>query len=201
MEKKLRIGLIGIGGMGSHHLFTSHAENPRVQIVALCDLIEERCTNAIKRLGIDGISVYTDFREMIDKEDLDAVDIATPNNFHSIIAVYAMEHGLHVFCEKPDAVSVEEAQKMKEASEKYGKVLMVMRNNRYYENSQYLKKYIESGVHGGKGSDAHKAAVVGDTVGDPFKDTSGPAINILIKLLSMVSIVFAALVVNFSIIK
>ena len=112
MEKKLRIGLIGIGGMGSHHLFTSHAENPRVQIVALCDLIEERCTNAIKRLGIDGISVYTDFREMIDKEDLDAVDIATPNNFHSIIAVYAMEHGLHVFCEKPDAVSVEEAQKM-----------------------------------------------------------------------------------------
>ena len=61
------------------------------------------------------------------------------------------------------------------------------------------KKYIESGVHGGKGSDQHKAAVVGDTVGDPFKDTSGPAINILIKLLSMVSIVFAALVVKYSI--
>ena len=60
------------------------------------------------------------------------------------------------------------------------------------------KKYIESGVCGGKGSENHKAAVVGDTVGDPFKDTAGPAINILIKLLSMVSIVFAALVVHFS---
>ena len=59
------------------------------------------------------------------------------------------------------------------------------------------KKYIEAGNHGGKGSDQHKAAVVGDTVGDPFKDTSGPSINILIKLLSMVSIVFAALVVQF----
>ena len=61
------------------------------------------------------------------------------------------------------------------------------------------KKYIEAGNFGGKGSDCHKAGVVGDTVGDPFKDTSGPAINILIKLLSMVSIVFAGLVVNFSI--
>ena len=57
------------------------------------------------------------------------------------------------------------------------------------------KKYIESGAHGGKGSDCHKAAVVGDTVGDPFKDTSGPSINILIKLTSMVSIVFAGLIV------
>lgn len=58
------------------------------------------------------------------------------------------------------------------------------------------KKYIEAGHFGGKGSECHKAGVVGDTVGDPFKDTSGPAINILIKLLSMVSIVFAGLVVN-----
>jgi K(+)-stimulated pyrophosphate-energized sodium pump len=59
------------------------------------------------------------------------------------------------------------------------------------------KKHIEAGNHGGKGSDPHKAAVVGDTVGDPFKDTSGPSINILIKLLSMVSIVFAGLIMKF----
>ncbi|MFA5469163.1 MAG: sodium/proton-translocating pyrophosphatase, partial [Bacteroidales bacterium] len=60
------------------------------------------------------------------------------------------------------------------------------------------KKYIEEGNYGGKGGDAHKATVVGDTVGDPFKDTSGPSLNILIKLMSMVSIVMAGLTVAWS---
>jgi K(+)-stimulated pyrophosphate-energized sodium pump len=78
-----------------------------------------------------------------------------------------------------------------------GFVLAIMMSNSggAWDNA---KKYIEGGKHGGKGSDAHKAAVVGDTVGDPFKDTSGPSINILIKLLSMVSIVFAGLIIQFS---
>jgi len=60
------------------------------------------------------------------------------------------------------------------------------------------KKFIESGAHGGKGTEAHKAAVCGDTVGDPFKDTSGPSLNILIKLMSMVSVVVAGLIVRYS---
>ncbi len=78
-----------------------------------------------------------------------------------------------------------------------GFVLAVTLNNAggAWDNA---KKYIEKGNLGGKGSDAHKAAVVGDTVGDPFKDTSGPSLNILIKLMSMVAVVFAGVIVKFA---
>jgi K(+)-stimulated pyrophosphate-energized sodium pump len=78
-----------------------------------------------------------------------------------------------------------------------GFVLAIMLNNSggAWDNA---KKYVETGEHGGKSSSVHKATVVGDTVGDPFKDTAGPCINILIKLMSMVSIVFAGLIVNYS---
>ena len=131
--KKLRIGFVGIGGMGNIHI-GSHAANERVEIVALCDLIPEKCKEAIERHSLNpDTPIYTDFRKMIDEENLDAVDIATPNDFHSIIAVYALEHGLHVFTEKPDAINASEAQKMKDAAEKAGKVLMAMRNNRYVD--------------------------------------------------------------------
>ena len=76
-----------------------------------------------------------------------------------------------------------------------GFVLAIMMSNSggAWDNA---KKYIEAGNYNGKGSENHKATVVGDTVGDPFKDTAGPSVNILIKLLSMVSIVFATLVAN-----
>ncbi len=78
-----------------------------------------------------------------------------------------------------------------------GFVLAVMMNNAggAWDNA---KKYVESGLHGGKGSQSHKATVVGDTVGDPFKDTAGPCMNILVKLMSMVSIVFAGLIITYS---
>ena len=147
--KKLRVGLVGLGGMGGMHS-GSHIHNPEEELAAICDIIPEKVEATLNHWDPTGCDTkgFTDFKEMIDTMELDAVDICTPNDFHSIIAVYALEHGLHVFSEKPDAVSVEECEKMKAAAEKNGRVLMVMRNNRYYSNSVYLKNFIENGGAG-----------------------------------------------------
>jgi K(+)-stimulated pyrophosphate-energized sodium pump len=97
-------------------------------------------------------------------------------------------------------VGVEAAAGMLCGATVTGFVLAVMMANSggAWDNA---KKYVEEGHHGGKGSSSHKAAVVGDTVGDPFKDTAGPSLNILIKLMSMVSIVFASFIIKNSLFK
>lgn len=145
--KKWRVGIIGIGGIfkGSH--IGEYLDDERLEVVALCDIIEERATE-IRDKHFPNAAVYTDFRELLKDESIDSVDICTPNYLHSIIAVAAFEAGKHVFCEKPDAVNVEEVLKMNKAAEKAGKTLMIMRNNRFSEGSQYAKKFIESGAMG-----------------------------------------------------
>ncbi len=145
--KKWRVGIIGIGGIfkGSH--IWEYLEDERLEVVALCDIIEERATE-IRDKYFPNAAVYTDFRELLKDESIDSVDICTPNYLHSIIAVAAFEAGKHVFCEKPDAINVEEVLKMNRAAEKAGKTLMIMRNNRFSPASQYAKKYIESGAMG-----------------------------------------------------
>ena len=144
--KKLRIAVIGCGGIAKNEHFPAYQKMDEVETVAFCDVIRERAEAAVKLFGCG--EAYTDYREVLQRKDLDAIDICTPNLYHSEIAVAALECGLHVFCEKPDAVSVEECLRMKQAAEKSGKVLMVMRNNRYLRTSAYLKSYIEDGKMG-----------------------------------------------------
>ncbi len=144
---KVRIGIIGNGGICKGAHVREYVNDPRVEIVALCDIIEER-SQYLKDTYFNNATVYTDYKELLKNENVDAVDICTPNYLHSIIAVDAFEAGKHVFCEKPDAVDVNEVLKMKAASEKAGKLLMVMRNNRFVSASQYAKKYIEDGKMG-----------------------------------------------------
>ena len=141
----LKIAIVGTGIIVKSHL-KGISQLDDVELVAVCDINEERVKEVGKKYP--NARLYTDYKEMIEKEELDAVDICTPNNIHSQAAVYALEHGLHVMCEKPDAVSVSEAEKMKTAAENSGKTLMVMRNNRYRPSTKFLKQYIAEGKMG-----------------------------------------------------
>ncbi|MBD2844086.1 Gfo/Idh/MocA family oxidoreductase [Paenibacillus sp. IB182496] len=142
----LRVGIIGTGKIytGSHA--PAWAANPDAQIVAVCDAHRPAAEAAAAQAGV--ARIYTDYKEMLETEELDAVDICTSNLYHSEIAIAALARGLHVFCEKPDAVNPEEAQRMADAAAQSGKVLMVMRNNRFSAASQFLKRYIDSGAMG-----------------------------------------------------
>lgn len=146
MTKKLKVAIIGVGGIARNAHLPGYAKMDNVELVAACDIIKDRAEAAAEEYGIP--AVYTDYKEVLEIEGLDAIDICTPNYLHSVIACAALEKGINVFCEKPDAVSVEEAEKMKAAAEKSGKLLMVMRNNRYWLTSAFLKKYIEDGKMG-----------------------------------------------------
>ncbi len=146
MDKKLKIALIGAGGIARNAHAPAYEKMDNVEIIGVCDIIEERAEQMAKRLGAEFFC--TDYKDILKLEGLDAVDICTPNYFHSVIAVDALNAGINVFCEKPDAINVSEAEKMKKAAEESGKTLMVMRNNRYMEVSSYLKKYIADGKMG-----------------------------------------------------
>ena len=145
--EKIRIGLIGNGAMCKAAHAPYYRDEPRTEVVAVCDVIEERAAY-LKAQYFPDAKVFTDYRELLKDPAIDAVDICTPNDAHSEIAVAALRAGKHVFCEKPDAVDAEKALAMKTAAEESGRLLMVMRNNRFSDAARYLKGYIESGRAG-----------------------------------------------------
>lgn len=146
MSKKLRIGIIGAGSIATIAHIPAYAKMENVEVVAVCDIKLEKAQAMAEQYNVP--HTFENYMDLINMDGIDAVDICTPNYLHSEIAVKALEKGLHVFCEKPDAVSAAEAERMQAAAEKSGKVLMVMRNNRYMGISSFLKKYIDDGKMG-----------------------------------------------------
>lgn len=144
--KKLRLGIIGTGGIARCCHIQPLLKNPEIEVVAVCDIVEDKLARFAKEFGIK--DTFVDYRDLLARDDIDAVDICTPNYLHSTIAVDALKKGKHVFTEKPDAVSVEEVLKMQKMAVKTGKILMAMRNNRYRPDTQFLKKYIIDGHMG-----------------------------------------------------
>ncbi len=145
-DGKFKVGAVGIGGIFNACHAPAWLKNPNVELLAVCDIVEEKAARFAKANGVK--HVFADYKEMIQALKLDVVDVTTPNYLHSEIAVAALNRGMNVFCEKPDAVSPAEAQRMADAASKSGKLLMVMRNNRFNSSSAFLRKYIQAGHMG-----------------------------------------------------
>ncbi|MED4227778.1 Gfo/Idh/MocA family oxidoreductase [Neobacillus cucumis] len=145
-NKKLRYGLIGAGSNAERKHLNNYMTLANVELVSICDVNIESAERLAKKYNIT--KVYSNYEEMLDKEELDLVSICTPNFLHAEISTYALTKGVNVHCEKPLAINANEAQKIVDAKNQSGKQVMVGLNNRFTNEAVFLKKYIDSGYLG-----------------------------------------------------
>lgn len=159
---KIRLGLIGLGAMGMGHFNIYKqlmAEGFPVELVAVCDIdrrkfetAENKDTNLEEFKGttvdFSGFNSYTSYEDMIEKENLDMVSVVIPTYLHYIATVYALNHGCHVLCEKPMAMSDRQCQIMIDTAKKNGKRLMIGQCLRFWGEYVAAKEIIDSGKYG-----------------------------------------------------
>lgn len=134
--EKLKFGIIGCGGIAHGKHFPALAKlSDRVEIVAFCDTVIERAEEAAKKYGTADALVTENYKELLDREDIDVVHVLTPNISHSYITVDALEAGKHVMCEKPMAINYVEAKAMLDAAKRTGKKLTIGYQNRFRSDS------------------------------------------------------------------
>jgi predicted dehydrogenase len=147
--RKLQIGIVGCGGIAlSKHLPALAKLSDRVELVAFCDIIEERAAKAAKEYGVPGAAVYADYRKLVADGGIDEVHVLTPNNAHAPIAIAAFQAGKHVLSEKPMAATSADALAMVEAAEKSGKKFTVGYQNRHRSEVKSLKSACLAGELG-----------------------------------------------------
>ncbi|WP_082232992.1 Gfo/Idh/MocA family protein [Halobacillus massiliensis] len=151
-RKEINIGMIGYQFMGKMH---SHAyrdlsfyfeDTLKPVLKAIAGRNETAVIQAAEQMGWE--SYETDWRRLVERDDIDVIDIVTPNHTHAEIAIAAAEHGKHILSEKPLALTVEDAERMKEAVEKNGVLHMICHNYRFAPAVQYARKLIEEGKLG-----------------------------------------------------
>ncbi|TRZ51238.1 MAG: gfo/Idh/MocA family oxidoreductase [Dehalococcoidia bacterium] len=144
---KLKVGIVGCGFVAKkRHIPGFLRLKKNVTLSAVCDLNQELAKDAAKQFGIP--HVYSDLSEMLSKEQLDIVDVCTPPKIHAPVALEAMENGCNVLLEKPMAPSLNDCDKMVEASRKYGVKLSVVHNQNFYPPFLKAQKLVESGAIG-----------------------------------------------------
>ena len=145
---KLRLGIIGCGGIANGKHMPALKKIAEVEMVAFCDIVVERAEKAKKDYGTADAAVYENYKDLLADETIDVVHVCTPNRAHSFITVDALEAGKHVMCEKPMAINSEEALKMLDAAKRTGKKLTIGYQNRQSAGAQYLKNEALDGTFG-----------------------------------------------------
>jgi predicted dehydrogenase len=146
--RTVKVGIIGVGGIANSKHMPSLKKLDNVEMVAFCDLIEERASQGAKEYGTPNAKVFTNYKELLAEEDIEVIHVLTPNDSHAEISIAAMEAGKHVMCEKPMAKTAAEARAMVETHERTGKKLTIGYNSRSTAQSLYLKKLCEEGELG-----------------------------------------------------
>jgi predicted dehydrogenase len=144
-SQPLRVGIIGMGGIGETHL-KAYRQLQGVEVVALADPAEARLNLMASTYGV--ADKYTDYHDLLARTDIDAVSVGTPNSLHAPVTIAALESGKHVLCEKPLARSGGEGEGMVQAAVSAGRVLQVCFNHRQRGDVQVLKNYIDTGALG-----------------------------------------------------
>ncbi len=142
---KIRVGLIGVGSIAQAAHIPS-LKSLGVPIIAVADAVEERAKQIAEQHGIP--HAYGDYRQLLRRDDVDAVIISTPTSTHYPIVTAALKAGKHVLCEKPPAMNEREAEKMAELADQQKLVLMYALQNRYRNDTRALKKLVEQGELG-----------------------------------------------------
>ena len=148
MDKKLRVGIIGCGGIANGKHMPAVKKIPEAEMVAFCDIVVERAEKDKEKYGTPDAKVYEDYKELLKDESIDVVHVCTPNRAHSFITVDALEAGKHVMCEKPMAINSAEAKKMIDAANRTGKTLTIGYQNRQTSEALFLKEEADRGTFG-----------------------------------------------------
>lgn len=188
MEKKIKVGIIGVGGISSVHI-KGYLALDNVELYAFCDIDEEKLKRKGERFGVDRL--YTDYNKMLSElPELDAVSVCTWNAAHAPCTIAALNAGKHVICEKPMAMNVEEAMAMKEAAERNGKLLMIGFVRRFGNDCTVLKDFVDNGelgdIYYAKASYLRRNGAPGGWFGDKERSGGGPMIDLGVHVIDLV---------------
>ncbi len=147
-NKKLKIGIIGTGGIAGAHLANYKKFPELAEIVAGADIVPGKAKKFFDKNGMSNVRCYENHVEMLENEELDAVSICTYNTQHAVCAIDALNRGVHVLLEKPMSVTLEEAIAIREVELKSGKILSIGFQPRFDPNMKMIKHIVESGELG-----------------------------------------------------